>query len=880
MIPKPGIRFRVIALVNLVILLMSVIIVTAVVLHVRSDLRERAYSQQLLQTNLIAHSIENNLRSATEMLQYSALMIRPDKVNDKKAMRLFLEQRASGRIFYNNGISVLNAKGHLVAAVPENSLGGDKDHSKKPYYLKTMKTGRPLVAETVPTTDEGVSAIVFTAPVKDSNGIITGMFVGSIDLMKGNFLRELTGHSSGKGDYFYIANRGREIIVHPDYRRILRADIALGKNRLFDAAMERGFEGSGQTVNSHGIRQLVTVRQLPQSDWILFATYPCDSLYEKSDYIARLLVLILATAMILVNWILWAFGERLSRDLKRFARHLEMFPGMHGAKRHIEPPESDDLAPLVKGSNLMVDKISDNGCRSLKDSVFYSNSMGIVVVSGERTILEINPSLCEATGYEAHELIGMSAEVFHLSTKAYIAFGKLCQQMAPYGRVEIEYRMRHRSGRIMYGHFTGSPIDRDDPSKGTIWMIQDIMERKILEKALKDATARAEAANRAKSSFLASMSHEIRTPMNAIIGMAGILEGTSLDDDQKECLKMLKSSSVNLMGIISEILDFSRIEAGRVVIEPVPMQPVDICNDVMEMLSVTAQQKGIALKYKSVAKLPVLKGDAGKIRQVLTNLLGNAIKFTEKGFVQIEMSGVPDNSGGFRVTFAVRDTGCGIPENGQSELFKEFTQLAETKNIHSQGTGLGLAISKKLVELMGGEIGFKSTYGTGSTFWFTIPLSLSDGAKSDAKQPSAQQADPPVFMGVSVLVVDDNRVNQRVAQRILEKQGCRVDLADDGKEGVVMFQEGHYDLILMDILMPHMDGFEATAAIRRIESEAGNNRTPVVALTANALSGVRERCLDSGMDDFLPKPFSNLDLILRVAKWLPGRSSVPDSAAG
>ncbi|CAH2031451.1 PAS domain S-box protein [Trichlorobacter ammonificans] len=494
---------------------------------------------------------------------------------------------------------------------------------------------------------------------------------------------------------------------------------------------------------------------------------------------------------------------------------------------------------------------------------------------------QVNPACCEVLGYSEEELLSRPFLDFIHPDDKQRTVEEMARQLQSGYSLNFENRYIRKDGSVCWLSWRAI-YNSDD--RTTYATARDISELKRAEAELRQAKEAAEAASVAKSSFLATMSHEIRTPMNGVIGMTDLLLDTSLDPTQREYAELVKYSGRSLLRLINDILDLSKIEAHKIELESEPFNLRTAITGTVELLSLKAREKGLTIDWTVADDVPLLlKGDEGRLRQILTNLLGNAVKFTAQGRVSLAVTRQALAEHRTTLHFEVRDSGIGIAPDKQRVIFEPFSQADASTTRQYGGTGLGLAISKQLVELMGGSIQVESTEGVGSTFRFTAvfetqpvaeqppPLSVERSrptAPPDARHipPQPAGAEPPP--APRLLLAEDDPTNQIVIKAILGRNGYRVDIAPNGVQAIRMLEQQAYDLVLMDCMMPEMDGFEATAIIRDRSSAVRNHDLPVIALTANAMKEDRERCLQAGMDDYLAKPVEVADLLLLLDRWL------------
>jgi PAS domain S-box-containing protein len=497
----------------------------------------------------------------------------------------------------------------------------------------------------------------------------------------------------------------------------------------------------------------------------------------------------------------------------------------------------------------------------IRDQQFYTRSLiesnidALMTTDPSGIITDVNKQMEALTGCSRDELIGAPFKDYFTDPERAEAAIRLVLSVKKVTDYELTARARDGKQTVVSYNAT-TFYDRSRTLQGVFAAARDVTERKQVEEELQQAKAAAEGASQAKSDFLASMSHEIRTPMNAIMGVADLLAKTNLTAEQDNYVRIFRRAGDNLLDLINDILDLSKVEAARVELERMGFSLKDKLEKVIEMVAAQAHEKGLALVSEIAPNVPNdVVGDPTRLRQVLLNLLGNAIKFTQSGEVSLRVAPCPESSGSsaMRFTFTVADTGIGIPGDKLDHVFERFTQADSSTTRRFGGSGLGLAISRRLVELMGGRIWVESEVGHGSVFAFTVPLEIWDADNRPAAVSIGTGPKLPL-PALRILLADDSADNCTIMMAYLEHTPYHVEIAATGAIACEKFKEGNYDLVLMDWQMPVMDGLTATRVIRVWEQANDRSPTPIIALTASALQGDKEKCLAAGCTAFLTKP--------------------------
>jgi PAS domain S-box-containing protein len=589
-----------------------------------------------------------------------------------------------------------------------------------------------------------------------------------------------------------------------------------------------------------------------------------DSIVGEASQKASAIALL---EMALVALFSLALGTYLTRQLYSLTQATnKLASGDIGYQ--IEITGSDELARTAAAFNRMSMQLKLD--RDKQDAVLRSSLDSIISMDEEGRIVEFNQAAEATFGYPREAVINQPLADIVIPPRLHEAHAKgmshyLATGEGPIMDKRVQVMAMRAGGEEFPVELAVTAVDIND-RKLFVAFMRDITERVQGETALREAKEAAEAAGEAKSRFVANMSHEIRTPLNSLLGFLSLLgEEKNMTEEQRTWIRTAQQSGASLLGLINETLDFSKIESGKMELEPHAFLVHELVNSTMDTLATKAKAKGLAFGASIDPAVPdLIREDSGRLRQILINLLGNAIKFTQTGSISLAVS-ICERDSRPHLHFDIDDSGCGIPAIEHDTVFSEFSQLQQSGQLTS-GTGLGLPITKRLVELMGGCIDFESRENAGTRFWFEIPLTVAGQQELSADASATSDRSLLSYKG-RILLADDSPANQMVALAMLRDSGCTVDTASNGLEAVEAVRNLPYDLVLMDISMPEMDGLEATGAIRDLPGRAGT--LPVIAMTAHAIVGDRDRFVSAGMNDYISKPVTKHRLYEILDKWLP-----------
>jgi PAS domain S-box-containing protein len=881
-------RFRLSSLVVVLVLAATVTVTVVALMLAERDMKEVIGAQQYALLSGAAAHMDEHIAGKKAMLAALAESLPAATLDDPAALRAYLEARPTARGEFAF-VEIYDGQGMLTGAIGEAMPPPGYSEAGQAWFAQTVAMRRGQVSPPFFSKLAAVPTVLITAPVFDGQGRVALVLAGGINLRRYAPFESLSAFRPGSSGFTFIMTNGGVLLKHPDPQRILRhINERPGYNRATQMALG-GFEGWVEAENKDKVKGIYSYRRLKQAGWIIAARFPSDealSPLRQMRYEAAVAAAVFAGLAGLLSWVGIA---GLLRPLQRLRRNIaEIMSGRAGIEV-LQVRRKDEIGELSGAFyRLMAERESaqQRTDESERRARILADTLPLLIAYLDRDLryLFVNAHYRTQWGLDPQAMLGKTvSEVFGAAADAWLP--ELHTALS--GR-RLHYERDFQSDTAEVQHFLVDlvpDIGADGQVLGSYLMAMNITDRKNSEQ-------RAEAASRAKSEFVANMSHEIRTPMNAVLGVAYLLANTPLNAAQKEYLDMIRASGNVLLGILNDVLDFSKIEAGRMELAPLAFRLGEVLDAVSNVMTLNADGRGIGLAIGADAEVPqALVGDAMRLQQILINLVGNAIKFTEKGEVSLRVGLAPPSPAAderFRLRFVVRDTGIGMDLAQQSRLFSAFNQADASTTRRFGGTGLGLAICRRLAELMGGEIAVQSTPGVGSEFVVTLPFEPGDAEAaqplpaldwrevpvempdSGQPQPAAEGGsaapDPQAarLRGLRLLLVEDHPLNQIVARGMLEHAGATVDVAENGHLAVERLRQhaADYDIVLMDVQMPVMDGFEATRHIR----EELKLRLPVLAMSAGVMQSEQDHCIAAGMNDFIPKPVDieqMLDIISR-----------------
>jgi PAS domain S-box-containing protein len=872
----------------------------------RDDIQRLQGAQQFSTVSLLAKEMDHEIGDRMRALEAAASAITPATLGNAASVQSFLENSRLLQSLFNGGILVLSADGKAVADVPVSAGRLGTDYFDRDFVAAVLIEGKSTIGR--PVIGKKLMRPVFgmAVPVRDARNNVIGALVGITNLGLPNFLEQITDSQYGEtGGYIVNIPKYRLIVVATDKSRIMETLPGRGiipeLDRFFD-----GYEGSAVYVNPHGVKVLASAKGIPSAGWNIAAILPVDEAFapiydmQRRMWIATILLTLLAGGLI------WWMLRRQFLPMTAAAGMLATLSATKQLPQPLTIVAKDEIGELIGGFNRLLESL---GAResALRDSearlraTLDSALDAAISIDAAGRVIDFNPAAEAIFGWPREEILGHLMSDFIVPERHRSAhqngltrFVETREKRILNKRIEIT--ALRRDGSEFPVELTITAIRQNGEDVFTAYL-RDITERLltteelarhrdhladlVISRTLELAEAKdaAEAANRAKSVFLANMSHELRTPMNGIMGMTDLALRRATDPKQIDQLTKSMGAAQHLLSIINDILDISRIEADRMTLEEKSFSLREMIDEVLRMQEAVANAKGLQLSQEIAPALPeLLVGDAMRIKQILLNFVGNAIKFSEKGQIVVRAGAVEEVERSVLLRIEVSDQGIGITAEQQSRLFHAFTQGDDSSTRKYGGSGLGLIISKRLAHLMGGDVGVVSEAGVGSTFWMTILLKrVAEGDQPvvSPDTPSAgevavcispREALVKGFSGVRVLVAEDDPLNQEVAVCLLEAAGLLADVVNDGAAAIERVVHGSsYGLILMDMQMPVMGGLEATRAIRLLPGMA---TIPIVAMTANAFDDDRERCLAAGMSEHIGKPVDPEAFHSTLLHWL------------
>ena len=859
----------------------------------RNDMEKMLGDQQLSTVSFVASKVDSELESRINGLEITAQAITPAMIADPEALQLFLENRIVLHSLYSGGILALDLNGKVIADVPISTGRIGVDLMERDSIATALKEEKPKIGKPVVGKKLGSPIFHTSVPIRDAQGKVIGALSGVTDLGVPNFLDQITDNRFGKtGGYVLLNHKDRQIITATDKSRIMEILPPKGVIPTLDRFLD-GWEGSAIYTTPRQVEVLGSAKAIPASDWLMGLTLPLDEAFAPIRYMQQRMLLITFILTLVAGGLTWWVLRRQLAPILTTASTLAAMANSDQPLQPLEISRQDEIGHLIGGFNHLLETIEAHQV-ALRESEerfrIISSISSDLLYSCQRSdagMFRIDWVLGDATllmGHSNDEVIAQGCWRHYVVEEDQPLFVRHIANLEPGQSSDTILRLQQPDGSVRYVHSVAQvKNDSRSSSRHKLYgALTDITELEQHRHHLEDLVASrtvelerakdiAEAANLAKRSFLSNMSHEIRTPLNGIVGMAHILRRGGVTPQQADRLDKIDTSAQHLVALINDILDISKIEAGKLVLEKAPINIESLVANVRSILTERAQAKNIPLQVDVESVAGTLYGDPTRLQQALLNYASNALKFTEKGTITLRAMTQDETPESVVVRFEVEDTGIGIPTEALPRLFSAFEQEDKSTTRKYGGTGLGLAITRRLAEIMCGEVGVNSREGHGSTFWFTARLTRKD--QPERRRPTlpvenAEQRIRKDHRGRRILLVDDEPTNLEIAKFFLEGSGLVVDIAEDGNQAIEKVRQTSYAIILMDMQMPNLDGLQATQQIRKYPE---HSLTPILAMTANAFFEDKARCLAAGMNDFIVKPFDPETLCSVLLKWLENR---------
>lgn len=876
----------------------------------REDMEATISAQQFSTISLLARELDRSIRERLGVIESIAGRMDAELLQNPDAVQAYLEQRDIPSSIFNWGVIVVDVNGIALASTPSRLDRRGIDFSKYPGIAEVLGTGTTQITDPLISEHSRQPVVAMLQPIPGPGGKTIGAAIGVTNLSEPNFLDEIsTAKYARTGDFFVTAPRSRSYVASSDKRRIMKAGPPPGVNAVYDRYID-GYEGSGVARSSRGVVELSSSKRIPSTGWLMQSVLPTDEAFASIRAMQQHLLIISVLLSILAAALSWWW---LRRQLSPLTETSELLSRMRDGtlpRQALPIRKMDELGLLITAFNGLQEVIVNEEAKAAEHAAntrlrrIVSNIPGVVF---EYRLRPDGSGTFPFASDGINEIYGVTPEEMEKGTEAirkmvapedrerfFAELHKSARELTPW---RIEYRIRHPDGKLKWLLVNAIPEASDDDSVLWYGFIADITETKAMEaelrrtlgeQKLKDeeiqryrdhleqlvgertadlerARAEAERLARIKSEFLANMSHEIRTPLHGVLGMAHIGLRTSSESRAREAFGKIINSGSLLLGIINDILDLSKMEAGMLKIESTPVELLPVLDETLELIGERAASKSITLELERADDFPAIcLSDPLRLRQVLLNLLSNAVKFTETGKVSL-YAGMD----GGQLLFRVADTGIGITDSQIGGIFNPFEQGDNSTTRKFGGTGLGLAITERIVKQMGGNIRVESIAGAGSKFEVRLPYLPSQEAVASrpAAPPPLPAHLPRPLAGLRILVAEDNDINQEIMRDNLSDDGAEVVIVENGQLAVDHVRNnppGTFDIVLMDIQMPVLSGHDAARLITAIEPGL-----PIIGQTAHALTSDKEDCLAAGMVDYIAKPINPARLnamILRHAR--------------